>query len=123
MKPLPQNSIPEDFPCFKSGVIYVIIDPKRSNYQYRLHKAVLSRISPVLSKALRLPSPKEAMEKLKIASTDAHTRFELIYSHKLGKWVLQRVVSLIFNCAEQLLLNLPLTNPSHLLHGDNLWLV
>jgi hypothetical protein len=93
MKSLPPRLSTGDFPCFDRAAVYFIIHPKNVLYQYRLHKAVLSRISPLLAKVLQRPGPKEAMEKLKVACTDAEARFELTYSHKLDKWMLVRSVS------------------------------
>jgi hypothetical protein len=92
MKRLPPDSITGDFPCFKGGTVYIIIDSKSSIYQYRLHKATLSRVSPMFAKFIQLPCPEEAMEELKVAATDAQARFELTYSPKHGKWVLRRAV-------------------------------
>jgi hypothetical protein len=92
MKCLPPDSIAGDFPRFRGGTVYIIIDSKSSIYQYRLHKATLSRVSPMFAKFIQLPCPEEAMEELKVAVTDAQARFELIYSPKHGKWVLRRAV-------------------------------
>ncbi len=93
MKPLPSDSTTGDFPHFNSGAVYIIIDPENSLYQYRLHKTVLSRVSPIIDKALHLACPKEAKRKLKVANTDAEARFELAYSPKNGIWMLRRTVS------------------------------
>jgi hypothetical protein len=93
MKRLPPDSITGDFPRFKGGTVYIIIDSKSSIYQYRLHKATLSRVSPMFAKFIQLPCPEEAMEELKVAATDAQARFELTYSSKHGKWILRRAVS------------------------------
>lgn len=92
MKRLPPDSITGDFPRFHGAAVYIIIDPKSSVYQYRLHKATLSRVSPVFAKFLQMPCL-EAMEELKIAATGAQARFELTYYSKYGKWVLRRAVS------------------------------
>ena len=97
MKRLPPDSIKGDFPCFKEGAVCIIIDPKSSVYQYRLHKTTLSRVSPVFAKFLQLPCPEEVMEKWKIAATGAQARFELTYFSKHGKWVLRRAVSWFLN--------------------------
>jgi hypothetical protein len=93
MKRLPPDSMKGDFPRFKEGAVYIIIDPKSSIYQYRLHKTTLSRLSPIFAKALQLPCPEEAMEEWKIAAPGAQARFELTYNYKHGKWMLRRVVS------------------------------
>ena len=98
MKPLPQGSMTEDFPRFSSGTIYIMIDPKIRTYQYRLHKAVLSRVSSVFARALQRPCPKEAIEKFKVATNnDIGARFELFYSCKLRQWKLLRGVSYFFD--------------------------
>jgi hypothetical protein len=97
MKRLPPDSTTGEFPCFKEGAVCIIIDPKSSVYQYRLHKTTLSRVSPVFAKFLQLPCPEEVMEEWKIAATGAQARFELTYSSKHGKWILRRAVSWSLN--------------------------
>ena len=124
MKRLPPDSA-GNFPRFKEGSVYIIIDPRSSIYQYRLHRTTLSRISPAFAKVLR-KNCLEASEALKTEVTDAHARFDLIYSDKHGKWVLRRGVSwfLIRISVDNIwcfnfLLTLWLTTLSHSLYGSN----
>lgn len=100
MKNLPQDSISGDFPRFREGSVYIIIDPRSSMFQYRLHRTTLSRVSPLFAKFLRMNWP-EASEALKTRATDAYARFDLRYSYQHKKWVLTRTVSRYLSYDEQ----------------------
>lgn len=91
MKPLPPALDLSQFPRFADGSVYIIVHPHNHAYQYQLHKAVLSRLSTPLQSLLS--SQKDEVDlTLKVASTKAEVRLDLIYSPKKADWIFQKNV-------------------------------
>jgi hypothetical protein len=92
MKPLPPALDRSRFPRFAEGTVYIIVHPDNHVYQYKLHKALLSRVSTPLQGLLS--SKKDELDNaLKAATTNAEVRIELTYNPKRTDWTLVKRVS------------------------------
>lgn len=95
LRVLPEYTGTDGFPYFSDGDVFIILDPKIPEYQYRLHSVTLERFSSEFQRTLKLQMneliPKKLAQKIGI---DPAFRYEYVASQRSG-WNLLRKVGLI----------------------------
>lgn len=76
----PENTGLNGFPCFSSGDVFIILDPRNPKYQYRLHRNILESFSSVFRRTLK-EQVNEASQQMKIdAAGERALRYAFDYS-------------------------------------------